>query len=72
MNESQFAKMFSMDNFEFEALMNRPLFDGQHTNTSTTSSSSSTDFYLCEDLSSDSDLYCGFNSDQENTDCDKL
>lgn len=64
--------MFSMDAIEFETMMNRHLFDGQQTNASTASSSSSTDFYLCQDNSSDSDLYSGFNSDQENTDCDKL
>lgn len=52
--------------------MSRHLFDGQQTIASTTSSNSSTDFYLCQDNSSDSDLYSGFNSDQENTDCDKL
>lgn len=66
--------MFSLDAIEFETMMNRHLFDGQQTNASTASSSSSTDFYLCQDNSSDDDLYSysGFNSDQENTDCDKL
>lgn len=62
-----------MDNIEFENIMNRHLFDGHQTNVSTASSSSGSDFFLCQDNSSDSDLYSGFNSDQENiTDCDKL
>lgn len=64
--------MFSLDSIEFETIMNRHLFDGQQSNVSIASSSSGEDFFLCQDNSSDSDLYSGFNSDQENTDCDKL
>lgn len=68
--------MFSMDTFDFETAMTKHLFDGHpiHTNnTTTTSSSHSSDFLLCDEYSSDdgSDIYSGFNSDQENTD-DKL
>lgn len=56
--------MFSMDAFDFEAAMTKHLFDG-HINTA--SSSSGSDFFLCDDYSSDSDVYSGgFNSDQEN------
>lgn len=50
--------MFSIDAFEFEALANRHLFDYQ--------TASTEDLYLCNDNSSDSDLYSSYNSDQEN------
>lgn len=55
--------MFSLDAFEFETLANRHLFDYQST--------SSSDLFLCNDNSSDSDLYSSYNSDQENN-LDKL
>lgn len=58
-----------MDMFDFEAAMTKHLFDGHQLQTN--SSSSSSDFFLCDEYSSDSDIYSGFNSDQENTD-DKL
>lgn len=61
--------MFSMDAFDFETAMTKHLFDGHQIHT--TSSSHSSDFLLCDDYSSDSDIYSGFNSDQENTE-DKL
>ena len=54
--------MFSIDAFEFESLANRHLFDYP---------SASTDLFLCNDNSSDSDLYSSYNSDQENN-LDKL
>ncbi|KAJ6649165.1 Pancreas transcription factor 1 subunit alpha, partial [Pseudolycoriella hygida] len=41
------------------------LFDG-HQIHATGSTSSGSDFFLCDDYSSDSDAYSGFNSDQEN------
>lgn len=59
--------MYSMDSIDFEAIMSRHLFEHQ-TNTSPTSSTSSgSDFFLCNDNSSDSDFYSPYNSDQENT-----
>ncbi|XP_021708465.1 pancreas transcription factor 1 subunit alpha [Aedes aegypti] len=78
--------MFSMDTFDFEAVMSRHLFDGpavqahsQHHHhhhhgllqtayvDSTTSNSS--DYFLADDENTtDSDSFCGFNSDQENND----
>lgn len=48
--------MFSIDSFEFEAIANRHLFDYP----------SATDLFLCNDNSTDSDLYSSYNSDQEN------
>lgn len=57
--------MFSIESLEFESIMNRHLFDYQ-TTTSTVSSLSSSDLFLCNDNSSDSDLYSPYNSDQEN------
>lgn len=54
--------MFSLDAFEFETLANRHLYDFQ---------SSPNDLYLCNENSSDSDLYSSYNSDQEN-DLEKL
>lgn len=54
--------MFSIDAFEFESLANRHLFDYP---------SASADLFLCNDNSSDSDLYSSYNSDQENN-LDKL
>lgn len=50
--------MFSVDAFEFEAIANRHLFDYQPP--------SENDLFLCNDNSSDSDLYSAYNSDQEN------
>lgn len=50
--------MFSIDAFEFEAIANRHLFDYPTT--------ASADLFLCNDNSSDSDLYSSYNSDQEN------
>lgn len=55
--------MFSIDAFEFEAIANRHLFEYP--------SVSSDDLFLCNDNSSDSDLYSSYNSDQENN-LDKL
>lgn len=55
--------MFSIDSFEFETLANRHLFDY--------TSATNADLYLCNDNSSDSDLYSSYNSDQENN-LDKL
>ncbi|XP_031628197.1 pancreas transcription factor 1 subunit alpha-like [Contarinia nasturtii] len=55
--------MFSIDAFEFETLANRHLFDYQ--------SASTSDLFLCNENSSDSDLYSSYNSDQENN-LDKL
>lgn len=58
--------MFGMDSFEFDAIMNRHLFEttvmasGYLTNAS---SGSSTDYFLF----SDSDSCSGYNSDQENS-----
>lgn len=63
--------MFSMDSFDFEIAMTKHLFEGHHPQIHTASSSNSSDFFLCDEYSSDSDIYSGFNSDQENTD-DKL
>lgn len=60
--------MFSMDTFDFETAMTKHLFDGHQIHTS---SSNSSDFFLCDEYSSDSDMYDGFNSDQENNE-DKL
>lgn len=57
--------MFSIESLEFESIMNRHLFDYQ-TTASTASSLSSTDLFLCNDNSNDSDLYSSYNSDQEN------
>lgn len=54
--------MFSLDSFEFESIGNRHLYDFQET---------VNDLYLCNDNSSDSDLYSSYNSDQEN-DLEKL
>lgn len=56
--------MFSIDAFEFESLANRHLFDLNYP-------SASADLFLCNDNSSDSDLYSVYNSDQENN-LDKL
>lgn len=50
--------MFSIDSFEFEAIANRHLFDYP--------SATATDLFLCNDNSTDSDLYSSYNSDQEN------
>lgn len=47
--------MFSLDAFEFETLANRHLYDA-----------AANDLYLCDENSSDSDLYSSYNSDQEN------
>lgn len=58
-------KMFSIESLEFESIMNRHLFDYQ-TTASTASSLSSTDLFMCNDNSTDSDLYSSYNSDQEN------
>ncbi|XP_055849777.1 pancreas transcription factor 1 subunit alpha [Episyrphus balteatus] len=56
--------MFSMDNFDLESTMARHFFEGSHAMNGSTSSS---DFYFGDDNSSDdSDVYSGFNSDQEN------
>lgn len=60
-----FFKMFSMDAFDFESVMSKHLFDG-HQIHATGSTSSGSDFFLCDEYSSDSDVYSGFNSDQEN------
>lgn len=57
--------MFSMDTFDFESVMTKHLFDGSNALHNTSSNSS--DYFLCDDYSSDSDMYDGFNSDQENT-----
>lgn len=57
--------MFSIDCLELDSVMSRHLFDYQ-TTTSNTSSLSSTDLFICNDNSSDSDLYSSYNSDQEN------
>lgn len=58
------SNMFSIDSIEFESIMNRHIFDYQ-TSASTASSLSSTDLFMCNDDSSDSDLY-SYSSDQEN------
>ncbi|PZQ46210.1 MAG: hypothetical protein DI551_05525 [Micavibrio aeruginosavorus] len=58
--------MFSIEGIDFESIMNRHLFDGHPATVSTTSSNSS-DFFMCNDDSNDSDLYSGYHSDQENT-----
>lgn len=55
--------MFSIDTFEFESLANRHLFEYP--------AASTADLFLCNDNSSDSDLYSNYNSDQENN-LDKL
>lgn len=55
--------MFSLEGFDFETAMSRHLFDGP---TNTNGSSSSSDFFLCDDTT-DSDSCSGYNSDQENT-----
>lgn len=55
--------MFAIDSLEFEALANRHLFEYPPT--------TSSDLFLCNDNSSDSDLYSSYNSDQENN-LDKL
>ncbi|XP_055906749.1 pancreas transcription factor 1 subunit alpha [Eupeodes corollae] len=56
--------MFSMDNFDLESTMARHFFEGSH---ATNGSTSSSDFFFGDDNSSDdSDVYSGFNSDQEN------
>lgn len=55
--------MFAIDSLEFEALANRHLFEYPPT--------ASSDLFLCNDNSSDSDLYSSYNSDQENN-LDKL
>lgn len=53
--------MFSMDSFDFEAVMSRHLFEGS------SGGNTSSDYFLCDDNTTDSgDSYCGFNSDQEN------
>lgn len=57
--------MFSMDHFDFESSMARHFFEGSPITNG--SSSSGSDFFLCDENSSDSDTYSGFNSDQENT-----
>lgn len=49
--------MFSIDTFEFEAITNRHIFDYPTT---------TSDLYLCNENSSDSDLCSSYNSDQEN------
>ena len=67
-------KMFSMDTFDFEAVMSRHLFEGSqihHQSQSFNDSgiSNGSDFFMGEDENTtDSDSYCGFNSDQENND----
>lgn len=77
--------MFSMDTFDFEAVMSRHLFDGpslqhhshqqhqhhshlQTANVDSTTSNSSDYFLGDDDNTTDSDSFCGFNSDQENND----
>lgn len=55
--------MFSIDSFEFESLANRHLFEYP--------ASTTEDLFLCNENSSDSDLYSSYNSDQENN-LDKL
>lgn len=57
--------MFSIDCLELDSVMSRHLFDYQ-TATSNTSSLSSSDLFMCNDNSSDSDIYSTYNSDQEN------
>lgn len=66
--------MFSMDTFDFESVMTKHLFDGgssfnnnNNNHIHNTESSNSSDYFLCDEYSSDSDMYDGFNSDQENT-----
>lgn len=56
--------MFSIDCLELDSVMSRHLFDYQ--TTSNTSSLSSSDLFMCNDNSSDSDIYSSYNSDQEN------
>lgn len=51
-------EMFSIDSFELEAIANRHLFDYP--------SSTASELFLCNDNSTDSDLYSSYNSDQEN------
>ncbi|KAL1399870.1 hypothetical protein pipiens_007887 [Culex pipiens pipiens] len=81
--------MFSMDTFDFEAVMSRHLFDGpalqhhgqphhhhhhqHHSHLQTASvdstTSNSSDYFLGDDENTtDSDSFCGYNSDQENND----
>jgi pancreas-specific transcription factor 1a len=61
--------MFSMDTFDFETVMSRHLFEGpgaqQYLSHNGTSSNSS-DYYLCDDNTTDSDSFSNF-SDQENS-----
>lgn len=57
------TNMFAIDSLEFETLANRHLFEYP--------ASTSADLFLCNDNSSDSDLYSSYNSDQENN-LDKL
>ncbi|XP_055698933.1 pancreas transcription factor 1 subunit alpha [Phlebotomus papatasi] len=61
--------MFSMDPFDFDAAMTRHLFEATHHHSSLTNSGSpsSSDFFLCDDNSTDTDSCGGYNSDQENT-----
>lgn len=59
--------MFGMDNFEFDAIMNRHLFEGTLMASgylTTASSNSSSDYFLFSDTS---DSCSGYNSDQENS-----
>lgn len=60
--------MFSLDSFDFESAMTRHLFDGPIT----TGSSSGSDFFMCDDTTTDSDSCSGYNSDQENNGDDKM
>ena len=63
--------MFSMDQFDFESVMSRHLFEGsllnqqsQAVNHNSSNSNSSNDYFLCDDDSiTDGE---SFNSDQEN------
>ncbi|XP_055683706.1 pancreas transcription factor 1 subunit alpha [Lutzomyia longipalpis] len=61
--------MFSMDPFDFDAAMTRHLFEATHHHSSVANSCSpsSSDFFLCDDNSTDTDSCGGYNSDQENT-----
>ncbi|XP_059607437.1 pancreas transcription factor 1 subunit alpha isoform X1 [Phlebotomus argentipes] len=61
-------RMFSMDPFDFDAAMTRHLFEANHYHSLASSiSPSSSDFFLCDDNSTDTDSCGGYNSDQENT-----
>lgn len=58
--------MFSIESLEFETIMNRHLIDYQTAAGTVQTINANADLFLCNDNSSDSDLYSSYNSDQEN------